>query len=150
MTELDPKTEPQPLVDGEALAVAVRIRETMDAWVGRMAAAGGAGRGATSIARMATARALAELRAISAVDGDGAAEALVAGYLRRSRALVAQAAQDIERNRYSLQQMDAQLHRLDDTVHQIFPEDEEAEGSDSGQAPGGADDRRADGEVTPS
>ncbi|HET9319289.1 MAG TPA: hypothetical protein VFO27_05925 [Bryobacteraceae bacterium] len=145
-------------MNDETLALANRIRESMESWVTRMAGSAGAGRSATSVARMATARAIADLRNVPAVEGDGEDSALVADYLRRSRSLLTQAAHDIERNRYSLQQMDAQMHRLDEVAKRIFPEAESDESepagdkSDSapvvsGETAGSADDGRADREV---
>jgi hypothetical protein len=124
----------------------------MESWVGRLAGAGGAGRSATSIARIETAKAIAELRNLTVAE-DSEDGALVAGYLRRCRSLLSQAAHDIERNRYSLQQLDAQMHRLDEVTKRIFPDDSEpgenaendvpvepGEGAPSGKPASGAND----------
>jgi hypothetical protein len=80
----------------------------LEAWRVRMNDAG-SGRGATITARMATARAASELRRL--VVGDEAGEG--AGYARRAAAAVNRAAREIERNRYSLQAMHAELERLE-------------------------------------
>jgi len=168
MTERpDGATPSNPSLDlsEETQALARRIRESMESWVGRMAGSAGAGRSATSVARMATARTISELRGLALGGGVSEAETAVADYLRRSRSLLTQAAHDIERNRYSLQLMDMQMHRLDELVKRIFPGEADAEaqtddveiGAKAGEAPESgsaetarsADDRGADGKVSP-
>jgi hypothetical protein len=148
-------TSDEPALSEDVLAVAQRIREAMDGWVGRMAGAAGAGRGATSVARMATARAIAELRNVSLPSDSEPGSLPVADYLRRSRSVLTNAAHEIERNRYSFQAMDSQLQRMEDLVKRIFPEDEpeadaaEPVSEDSADSTGGADDGGAGREVSP-
>jgi hypothetical protein len=99
---------------------------------------------------MSTARAIAELRGIHFAEG---ADEAVVEYLRRSRSVLSQAAHDIERNRYSLQQMDGQMQRLDEVAKRVFPEEAAAAtgepgGETSVEPASGADDGGADGKVS--
>jgi hypothetical protein len=142
-------------VTDEELEAAKRIRDCMGGWVTRMAGSAAAGRSATTVARMATAKAIAELRNIKVAEGATEGNEAVFAYLRRSRSILSQAAQDIERNRYSLEQMDGQMQRLDEKAKVIFPEEatplEDGKGeADSVEPAGGADDRGADREVSAS
>jgi hypothetical protein len=138
-------------VTDEELETAKRVRDCMDGWVKRMAGAAGTGRSATTVARMATAKAIAELRNFTIADGSTDADEAVSAYLRRSRSILSQAAKDIERNRYSLQQMDGQMQRLDELAKRIFPDEAPlAEGEDVGESDdpaSGTDDRGSDREV---
>jgi hypothetical protein len=139
-------------VSEAAQETALHVRECIERWVTQMAGSAGSGRSATTVARMATAKAIAELRGVTLeAEGDEADQA-IAEYLRRSRSMLNQAAHDIERNRYSLQQMDTQMHRLDDLAKRIFPDDASEATEEAGPASvepaGGADDGGADREVS--
>src|SRR4051812_47867559 len=101
-TKVDEQSRPQAIVSGELLEVATAVRDALDAWVSRMAGAGGTGRSATIVARMATARAVADLRGVQAPESEDASASTVAEYLRRARSTLSNAAHDIERNSYSL------------------------------------------------
>jgi hypothetical protein len=92
----------------DASGLIERTHAALEAWRVRMNDAG-SGRGATIVARMATARAASELRRLVVGDeaGDGA------DYARQAAAAVNRAAREIERNRYSLQAMHAELERLE-------------------------------------
>jgi hypothetical protein len=136
----------EPTVSGEPLRVATSVRDAIDGWVTRMAATGGAGRGATMAARMATARAMADLRGLELSDPKDSEAAPVVEYLRRAKSTLSNAAQDIERNRYSLYVMQQQLDRLKLIADRIWPPAQ----SESEGAAGGADDGGADGEVASS
>ncbi len=126
------ETEPEePAFDlsEEAREPARRVRDVLQEWSGRIAATGGAGRGATITARMASARALAELRRLQLPELPDIEP--VRQYLRRATEAVTQAAHDIERNRYSLHAMHHQLERIAGLEKRILPE-EKAEESDAG------------------
>jgi len=99
---------------------------------------------------MATARAAAELRRLKSQNqaeavGGGAGE-----FLRRAVVAVDRAAHEIERNRYSLQALHAELERLEAIFRRVTGIEEEPkpvepnEAEDSGDAHGGADDGSAD------
>lgn len=165
MMQETPEPEP-PVVDEarqaraepEALALARRVRAILESWSVRMTAAT-SGRNATTVARMATARASAELRQCtlprSGDDGEDAAlREAVAGYLRRATAAVSRAAHEIERNRYSLVAMRSELERLEEIFGRLAPAapDEDSEGDKAGRSAetgSGADDGGADREVSP-
>jgi len=125
-------------------------RAALESWRARMNEAAGGGRSPTTIARMATARAVAELRRLKSQNQAewGAGDA--AEYLRRAGAAVDRAAHEIERNRYSLQAMHAELDRLEVIFRRVMGIEEEPKqtGADtaagSGDAGGGTNDGGAD------
>jgi hypothetical protein len=130
---------PEPTVSGELLDIATAVRDTLDAWVQRMAGTAAAGRSATVAARMATARAIADLRGLQAPDSDEPNAGEVVEYLRRARSTLANAARDIERNRYSLLVMQQQLERLKQIADRIWPEQNERDEPESGAPASSAD-----------
>jgi ribosomal protein S9 len=135
----EPQEPPHDLSE-EARAPARRVRDVLQDWAGRITATGGAGRGATMAARMATARALADLRHVQLPDLADIAP--VRDYLHHATSAVSQAARDIERNRYSLHEMHHQLERLAGMEKRILPEEkagEAGEGAESQQAPDSAE-----------
>jgi hypothetical protein len=117
-TEAQPEEPPFELSE-EARTPARRVRDILQDWSTRIAATGGAGRGATITARMASARALAELRRVQIPELPDIAP--VRDYLGRAISAVTQAAHDIERNRYSLHEMHHQLERLTGLEKRILP-----------------------------
>jgi hypothetical protein len=150
-----PTRESLPELSEDLLELARAVRTALDGWVTRMGATVSAGRAATTVARMATARAIAELRHLAVADAADPAAAPVAEYLRRARTTVTQAAHEIERNRYSLHLMHHQMERLEELARSILPEarpaETEAAAPEAGasEAPeGGADDGGADGEIS--
>lgn len=109
-------------------AYAAEVKAALDSWQERIVQAVQSGRGATSAARMATARSAAELRRITlpeppaSEEGTGASlYALAEEYARRAGATVSQAAHEIERNRYTVTAMDRQLEKLSELYKQINP-----------------------------
>jgi ribosomal protein S9 len=153
MTNTDEPDEPaqDQAVPQELLDPANAARAVVEAWVGRIAATGGGGRSATTVARMATARAIADMRHIQAPESADSHAPAVADYIRRSRSMLTNAAHEIERNRYSLLLMQQQLDRLKPLFEQIWPEEAKAakDAAESEGPAGGADDRGADGEIAP-
>lgn len=157
--------------DAELVELAREVRAALESWSARMAGAVSAGRGATTVARMVTARSAAELRRFSlppAAGGQPESElrAAAAEYLRRVKAAVDRAAHQIERNRYSLHEMHSELERLEPIYRRIVPdapttsnqpasESPEAEGppaangENSGEPGRRADDGSPDREVGP-
>jgi hypothetical protein len=126
-------------------------RSALDAWRARMIDAVSSGRAATTVARMATARAVAELRRLPPPDQTMAGATEAAEYTRRAIAAVTRAAHEIERNRYSLQAMQAELDRLESflgrTAGSANGEADSGAGAPSADAGGGADERGSDGEI---
>lgn len=119
---------------GELKRCATLVKEALDAWAARVLQAAQSGRSATSSARMATARSLAEIRKLSLPVDEasmaaevGEVRGLVANYLRQATNTVARAAHEIERNRYSFEAMQKQLEKLDGLYHRIYPKPEESD-----------------------
>ncbi len=116
-----PPEEPPFDLSEEARQPARQVRDVVKSWAERVVATGGAGRGATTAARMATARALAELRRVQLPQLPDIEP--VHEYLRRATSAMSQAAHDIERNRYTLHSLEHQLERLRDLEKRLLPEE---------------------------
>jgi hypothetical protein len=111
----------------ELRAFAQHARGILESWSARMTEAVLAGRGATKVARMATARAIAELRKLDlppTIENDAASAVMrtaIEAYLKRLNSTLGRAAHEVERNRYSLDAMHAELERLDRLFATIVP-----------------------------
>jgi hypothetical protein len=145
--------------DEELRKVAARADAVINAWSLRMTEAAVAGRSATTVARMATARASAELRKIDLrpqVEGGPAAGDLhgtIQAYLKRLTATLARAAHEVERNRYSLEAMHAELERIKRQFAMLYPSGPESETQEttggSVDTASGANDGSADRQIGP-
>lgn len=114
--------EAMPAADDVVLARAVEIKRLLDLWQVRLIDAVRSGRAATSVARMGTARSLAELRHLpQPPKGEDERAGLVAGFQRQVLATVQNAAHEIERNRYTLEQMRRQAEKLEALYNRINP-----------------------------
>jgi hypothetical protein len=116
----------------EETELAGSVHECLEDWVRRMSGAVLSGRSATTVARMATARALAELRRLGSGAKREASAARSDEYLRRAVSMLTSASREIERNRYSLVAMQEQLERLDPIYKEIVPDEPAAESSPAG------------------
>jgi hypothetical protein len=157
----EPTPEPVSGDAPEVRTVIQRAAGVLQAWSIRMTQAAISGRSATTGARMATARAVAEVRqiALPPQTGDGSVggelRQSAEAYLKRLKSTLTRAAHEVERNRYSLDAMQVELEHLERLYATISPPEEgnrgETETADTvkelADSGGGADDGSADGEV---